>query len=121
MNNRTLLNLTAIVSVSLLAAHSASAQCRNGQCSRMGGNTGPTVTYMKGKTIKANAQPAIASVSGNSITLDSKTYRTDANTKVYINGNAASLERLQQGMRAKVDASLLQPSVARTISASTSS
>lgn len=117
MNKLILLSLTSVAALSLSAAHTASAACPNGRC---GGST-KALTFMKGKTINASAQPAIASVSGSSITLDSKTYKTDANTKVYINGNAASLERLQKGMRAKVDASLLEPSLARTISASTSS
>ncbi len=109
----------SIFTLSLLAAHTASAACPNGRCGTSSGFGfgGSTVTYMKGKKINASAKPAISSVSGSSITLGSKTYKTDANTKVYINGNAGSLERLQKGMRAKVDASLLQPSVARTISA----
>jgi hypothetical protein len=45
----------------------------------------------------------------------SKTYQVDAGTKVSVNGNSTGVERLQAGMRVTVTASLLKPSVARTI------
>lgn len=118
MKHRSLLLLTSIFSLSLLATHPASAQCPNGGCAKA------TVTYLKGTKVNAAIQTAITGVSDSSITVAeskaAKTYQTDANTRVLINGNNASLERLTAGMRVTVDASLLKPTLARTISATAS-
>lgn len=79
----------------------------------------------KGKKIDAGVKTSIASVVGNAVTIskDQKTatYQTDRTTRIFIDGNAASVERLAKGMRVVVEASSLKPQLARAITATSGS
>ncbi len=124
MNNKLATFLLPIAIISLFTAHTAPAGCPNGNCPRSGGITiggGPMVTYLKGKDIDGSARPAISSVSGNSITVGSKTYQTDGSTLIFVNGQQVQIGKLQKGMRASVKTSSLKPTVARSITAITPS
>jgi hypothetical protein len=103
------------VLLSVLTTATVSAQCSSCQ-----NPARPGVAYVKAfKPVDARIQTAITDVNGNSVTVSeaktSKTYQVDAGTKVSVNGNSTGVERLQAGMRVTVTASLLKPSVARTI------
>lgn len=79
----------------------------------------------KGKKIDAGVKTSIASVAGNAVTISkdqtTATYLTDSNTRIFINGNAASVERLAKGMRVVVETSSLKPKLARAITATSGS
>jgi len=112
-----------IIGLVIFSAHTALGACPNGRCPNSSGNSGPVVTYLKGSNTNANTLSPITEVSGDSITVthskSAKTYKTDKLTQIFINGNAASLPRLNKGMLVKVDPSLIQPGVARVITATT--
>ena len=114
-----------IIGLVIFSAHTALGACPNGRCSASisGSGSGPVVTYLKGSNTNATTLNPITEVSGDSITVtqskSAKTYKTDKLTQIFINGNAASLPRLNKGMLVKVDPSLIQPGVARVITATT--
>lgn len=79
----------------------------------------------KGKKIDAGTKTSIANVAGSSVTISkdkgTATYQVDSSTRIFVNGNAASVERLAKGMRVTVDASALKPTLARAITATSGS
>jgi hypothetical protein len=117
--------ILSIVSVAAGAAcPNAQKNCPNsspanaGGCSANAGGGG--ISYLKaGKPVDARTKTAITNVAGNAVTVNdaktSKTYLVDAGTRVFVNGNSTGVERLQAGMKVVVSASLIQPTVARTI------
>ena len=113
-----------IAIISLLAAHTASAGCPNGNCPRSTGISiggGSTVTYMKGKNIDGSARTAISNVSGNAVTVGSKTYQTDGDTLIFLDGQQVKIGQLKKGMSASVKTGSLKPTVARSITVVTRS
>ena len=123
MKTNSLLLLSSILSLSLLATNTVSAACSN--CSSSGGGSGgavagsTTIFFPRGKKINSASQTAITSVAGNAVTVNesktAKTYQVNSSTRVFVDGNSTGVERLQAGMRVVVSTSLIQPTVARTI------
>ena len=122
MKTNSLLLLSSILSLSLLATNTVSAACSN--CSSGGGSGGAvagstTIFFPRGKKINSASQTAITSVAGNAVTVNesktAKTYQVNSSTRVFVDGNSTGVERLQAGMRVVVSTSLIQPTVARTI------
>lgn len=117
MKTTSLLILPAILSIVSATAGAACPNCPNSSAASGGG---VSISYLKaGKPVDARVKTAITKVEGNTVTVNdaktSTTYRVDAGTKVFVNGNSTGVERLQAGMRVVVSASLIQPTVARTI------
>ena len=123
MNKASTSLLLPVALFTLLAAHTASAGCPNGNCPRSGGISGGgnMMTFMKGKNIDGSSRTAISNVSGNAITVGAKTYQTDGNTLIFVDGQQVKIDQLQKGMRVSVKASSLKPTVASTITAVTRS
>ena len=113
--------LFPIAILSLLAAQTASAGCPNGNCPRSSGifSGGTTMTFMKGKNIDSSARTAISNVSGNAVTVGAKTYQTDGDTLIFVDGQQVKIGQLKKGMHVSVKASSLKPTVASSITAVT--
>ncbi len=123
MNKAPTAFLLPVAILTLLAAHTASAGCPNGNCQRSGGISGGgnMMTFMKGKNIDGSARTAISNISGNAVTVGAKTYQTDGDTLIFVNGQQVKIGQLQKGMRVSVKSSSLKPTVASTITAVTRS
>lgn len=124
MNKASTSFLLPVAILTLLAAHTAMAGCPNGNCPRSGGigiGGGNMMTFMKGKNIDGSARTAISNISGNAVTVGAKTYQTDGNTLIFVNGQQVKIDQLQKGMRVSVKSSSLKPTVASTITAVTRS
>lgn len=112
------LRLLPIALLCIFAAQTAVAGCPNSTCGRSCGASA-IMPYFKGKTINGSARPTISNVAGNAITLGSKTYQTDGNTLMFVDGKQVNVAQLKAGMKATVKASLLKPTVASSITATT--